>query len=570
MFRYIQLKAALLLACVSILLCVPPSAAQGFEADRAPELSRKALLQDSKAAFKPCAASVRDRVLESTLDEKGRVRPEVEEGVELDCSLTLQPGDRVTKRLWLTGEKASGVTINCNGAAIIGSHWRNGDTMSVLGARNILVRKCNVHGNIRVYGVDLSGDALRQASYRTDHTKLLQAAASRNITFEEMTITGYGRNPFYVTLGATHVTLRHSVMRGRSDAVAIYLDAETAENIIKDNDIGVATRKDEQIAIDGSARNLIVGNRLSGLNKGGIFLYRNCGERGVIRHQGPEDNVIIDNVFYYNTYRGRTPAVWIAERQNDLPGYCGEDHLPGAPDIGSNHDNLDHAYRTVVARNRFVVREPNELIRVNDDPSYVLGNVRISDSSSGDRNSPCYVANGFPGPFLAHGKSLAMFDHGNGPRCDGRRLACNDGIVTESFVLCAKLPSQISVEQVQCRAQGKSSGCSGRAACPRGTSLVAAKVACNLEFGEVSADEFSRTPWSFAGIVKRSDRVSDGVCRLGSADISENGARLVRLPDSVDFSCKEHDENGGDCHIRVALACQRPDILPPSRPTLSK
>jgi hypothetical protein len=526
------------------------------------------------ALAKPCLDPVRDRVLVSAVDQEGRVRPNVERAVEIDCSLTLRPTDVVTKRLVLTGEEASGATIDCNGAIINGVHWLPEDTIVVgsrkdasgtwRGAENILVRDCNVHGSIRIYGVMVSMAELRRMSYLPDHTQRLQAAGSKSITFDNMKITAYGRNPFYVMPGSTRVTLRDSIIRGRSDGVSIYLDAETAGNVIKDNDIGVETRR-EQIAVDGSARNLIVGNRLSGLNRGGIFLYRNCGERGVIRHQGPEDNVIIDNVFYYNRYQGGTPAVWIAQRQNDLPGYCDEDALPGAPNIGSNHDHLDHAYRTVVLRNRFVDREPSELIRVNDDPSYVLGNIRVG--SGGDRNSPCYVANGYPGPILEHDESLALFDDGSGPRCNGRRLTCNDGIVTASITQCLIPFGRVSVEEFQCRAQGRNSGCSDRATCPAGTSLVAAKSACNLEFGSVSSAQLNRTPWSFAGVVRRSDNVADGVCRVGPNDISENGAQLGILPGSMGFLCRERDRNGGDCHIRVAVACRGPDVVQRSRPT---
>ena len=487
-----------------------------------------------------------------------------QDSVEISCSLSLQPGDVLAKRLVLIGEKASGVTIDCNGATIDGRRWPAELTIVVIEASNIRVRNCNVHGSIRIFGVDATGDSLRLASYRPDHTRLWQEAGTKNVVFENMTITGYGLNPFYVTHGATRVTLRNSTMRGRSDAVAIYLDAETAENVIKDNDIGVQTRKDEQIALDGSARNLIVGNRLSGLNRGGVFLYRNCGERGMIRHQGPEDNVIIDNVFYYDRYEGSTPAVWIAERQGDLPGYCGDDDLPGAPKIGSNLDHLDHADRTVVAHNRFIKREPGGLIRVDDDPSYVFGNVVVG--SAGDRNSPCYVANGYPSPFFKHGESVAMFDDGAGPRCTGRKLTCTDGIAAETATLCLNqnLAPSPQVAEFQCRADANNSGCSERAICPVGTTLVAAKAACNLEFGDVSDPDLNKTPWSFAGVVKRSDDSSDGVCRFGSVDVSENGAQLSALPGGVDFSCKEYDKNGGDCHMRVALACQpeRPPSLP--------
>jgi hypothetical protein len=45
------------------------------------------------------------------------------------------------------------------------------------------------------------------------------------------------------------------------------------------------------------ARNRIEANRFALGGRGGVFLYRNCGEDGVIRHQTPSDNVITGNTF---------------------------------------------------------------------------------------------------------------------------------------------------------------------------------------------------------------------------------------------------------------------------------
>lgn len=528
-------------------------------------------------AVNTCPQSLVDEVLKPALDSQGRLRPSVGEAVEIDCNLTLQPEDVVTRRLVMTGPDASGVTIDCNGATIRGEHWLRdldspGDTILVRarevapgdwrGAENITVKDCRVHGSVRVYGIATKLSRLRGMSYETDYTETLQEAGSKNIVFANMEITAYRRNPFYVEDGVTRVTLMNSRIRGRSNGVAIYLDAESAENVIKDNDIGVINSR-EQIALDGSARNLIVGNRLSGLNTGGIYLYRNCGEDGIIRHQGAEDNVIIDNVFYYDRYHnvfdyvrywGRTPAVWVASRQNNLPGYCNEDDRAEAPKIGSNLDHLDHAYRNVVAHNRFIARAPEELIRVHGDPSYVFGNLRVS--AAGDRNSPCYVANGYPAPIIEHGESLALFDDGEGPRCNGRRLSCVDGLLRESAFPCPQLLRRVSIVPFECRAEGRNGGCATRAACPGGSSIASVKAACNLEFGAVSPAQLASTPWSLAGVVKRSDHRDEGVCRLGRVDVSENGAELGALSGAFGFSCREHDRNGGDCHVRGALACQ--------------
>lgn len=528
----------------------------------------------------PCRQATLEEVLEPALDSRGRVRPGVADSVEIDCDLTLRPGQVVTKRLVMKGPAASGVTIDCNRATLRGEHWLTHfehprhtiDVRSVedpagvwRGAENVTVKDCRIHGSVRVHGITTSIAELRRMSWASDHTRTLQAAGSKNIVFENLEIEAYGTNPFYVEDGVTGVTLRGSRLGGRSNGVAIYLDAESAENVIKDNDIGVLNSR-EQIAIDGSARNLIVGNRISELHTGGIYLYRNCGEHGIIRHQGAQDNVIVDNVFHYRDLLGfdrvfdfgdllHRPAVWIASRQNHLPGYCDdEDDFPGAPEIGSNLDHLDHAFRNVVAYNRFIAREPAELIRIHGDPSYVFGNRRVS--GAGDRDSPCYVANGFPGPIVRHGETLELFDDGDGPGPTGRRLSCHDGVLSGAPTLPVALRQRLRVVPFGCRAEGTDSGCAGRAACPAGTNVVAAKAACNLEFGAVDAAQLAQTPWSLAGVVKRSDDVADGVCRVDGVDVGVSGARLRPRTREIGFSCREHDRNGGDCHVRGALACR--------------
>jgi hypothetical protein len=535
--------------------------------DPVDQLSERPVARDPHACLKPKF----DEVREPALDRQGRVRTEVYPDVDIDCNLTLDPTDVVTRRLLIAGRASSGITVDCNGATIRGNHWNNQEAIVVTsrtdesgawrGAENVTVRNCIVHGRVRVAG---GGEKLLESSYDRDHTQKIQARSPKNIVFDRLDIHAYGNDPFYVFPGALRVTLMNSRISGRSNGVAVYLEAESAENVIKDNNIGVRGGGREQIAIDGSARNLIVGNRLSGVNNGGIFIYRNCGEKGVIRHQFPEDNVILDNVFAYegntptawNVRKPVMPAVWIASRQNDRPmpwqdNLCDDD--TGGPKIGSNLDDDDHAYRTVVAQNRFIAGGSAELIKVDDDPSYVFDNVRVAAAS--DRNSSCYVANGYPSPVVAHGKSIAMFDDGSGPRCSGQRLTCNDGKLTSGPSKCSALVPRVSVVPFQCRAEGRNGGCADRATCPRGTSVAAVKAACDLEFGPVTDAQLSKTPWSFAGVVKRSKNPSDGVCVVGGVDVSERGAVLGAPVGQLAFSCREHDDNGGDCHVRGALAC---------------
>ena len=77
-----------------------------------------------------------------------------------------------------------------------------------------------------------------------------------------------------------------------------------------------------------------------------MFLYRNCGEDGVIRHQTPSYNQIADNLF---TGAGwlRPRAVGIGSRAGGRR-YCGDDR--GWP-FGSSADDGDGATDNLTARN---------------------------------------------------------------------------------------------------------------------------------------------------------------------------------------------------------------------------
>jgi len=95
-----------------------------------------------------------------------------------------------------------------------------------------------------------------------------------------------------------------------TNSVAVYLDAESYRNTLQGNsfhaDHGAGSQR-EVLAVDGSSNNLIMSNHFSSLQYGGIYLYRNCGEGGTIRHSTPSNNSIINNVFYYDNYTGSKP-----------------------------------------------------------------------------------------------------------------------------------------------------------------------------------------------------------------------------------------------------------------------
>lgn len=134
-------------------------------------------------------------------------------------------------------------------------------------------------------------------------------------------------------------------------SIAIYLDAESGKNIIEGNDINIQTGR-EIIAIDGSAHNRISQNNITLYNRNGIHLYRNCGEKGMVRHQTPSFNIITDNDFIFAT-RQRPRSVYQNARDEQVRRgrgfYCEQD--AGYP-FGSSADDRDNATDNTISQNR--------------------------------------------------------------------------------------------------------------------------------------------------------------------------------------------------------------------------
>uniref|UniRef100_UPI0028AE7537 right-handed parallel beta-helix repeat-containing protein n=1 Tax=Brevundimonas sp. TaxID=1871086 RepID=UPI0028AE7537 len=212
---------------------------------------------------------------------------------------------------------------------------------------DVRISHCLIHGSVRVWGMGADGsyDDLRASSRTADHTAAAQAAAPSHITLEDVIIRGTGSIPLYVGPGVTGLSLTRSTLEGRSVATALYLDAESANNRIEGNLFRTRTER-EMIAVDGSARNRIVGNRFELGGRPGIFLYRNCGERGVIRHQTPSYNVITDNAFT-GAARWR-PRLVVQNARQGRRAYCSADK--GYP-WGSSANDHDGASQNVVSYN---------------------------------------------------------------------------------------------------------------------------------------------------------------------------------------------------------------------------
>lgn len=313
-------------------------------------------LLHSEAAAAPCAPE--DRALVTS--------PQRKEPFRVTCDLSLEPGDRVVGPLLFEGEAASGTRLDCHGATIdVSGDGRPRDALVIRSAqdarsgawdipRRIEIDSCAISGNIRIYGLGPNGQSplVKESSLQPGHTRRAQAAAPSEISFARARISTKGWTAVYIGPGVTRVRIVGASFTGRVDGPAVYLDAESASNEILDSTFDISAPKRELIAVDGSARNRIEGNLFIDPVYGGIFLYRNCGEGGAVRHQTPTGNLISGNSFRYDSrvVPTRSPAIWLGSRNGRSP-YCGDD--AGSP-FGSSADDRDFADGNTVEGNRFI------------------------------------------------------------------------------------------------------------------------------------------------------------------------------------------------------------------------
>jgi parallel beta-helix repeat protein len=225
----------------------------------------------------------------------------------------------------------------------------------------ITVRNGKLRGSIRIFGLGVNGEApkVRESSHREGHTERAQAAAPRAILLEDLEIEADHRIPLYLGPGVTGVTIRNCTFTDWSASTTVYLDAESGGNRIENCTFNVRAGR-EVMAVDGSATNTIVGNRFLRAGYGGIYLYRNCGEGGTVRHQTPRGNVIENTFFKMKDLRQGSYGVWLGSRQGRR-SYCEDD--AGYP-FGSSIDNRDFADQNTVRGNVF---QPANEKAVRDD-----------------------------------------------------------------------------------------------------------------------------------------------------------------------------------------------------------
>jgi len=249
----------------------------------------------------------------------------------------------------------SGTVIDCNG-----KQFNNGKLTEIIVSsslekkvENVTIRNCKLYGSIRLFGLGMNGESkgVNESSKSKGHTERAQKAAPSNVIILDMEIKGEQRIPIYMSPGTNKVIVERSKITGTSNSVAIYLDAESGHNIIRGNtfDVKPVFNMREVIAIDGSAHNVIKNNTFNQATRGGIYLYRNCGEGGTVRHQSPQHNLIANNIFnLQGMYRGHW-GIWLGSR-NGNRNYCELD--TGYP-FGSSVDNRDFADNNTIRNNNF-------------------------------------------------------------------------------------------------------------------------------------------------------------------------------------------------------------------------
>lgn len=540
--------------------------------------------RDAAADVAPCTPTE----TAAALDE---LRSGGSQPVALRCSVTLDSTDRITHPIYFLGSQGSNVTLYCNGAQILGV---DGSAMYLHSRRiedsqrrlvgyeqlkNVTIVGCDIYGGVGIIGWDpsevpTSGCApsdllcplgpescacwteMKSMSRTSNFVNTVRAQSPTNIRLDGVFISAMG-TPLYIYPGSTYVTVESSEITGAGDGPGIYLDHESAYNYIHNNYIHYASSNREQIAIDGSERNRIVDNYFLELDDGGIYLYRNCGERGVIRHTTPSYNEIVNNIFYYDEYTGPNPSIDIGSRNGTSTGagYCGDDQ--GWP-YGSSVDNLDYAQYNTVVQNQVYKRTLSSMLLnrwpVTNSQNVVRYNSTVTNATVVSRLAGCYVPTMYGSDFLLHGQKNNVFKWPNGSPSCGWSYMCNDGV----FQQIASYPCPMSRIGFEARIEGNNNGVGGIAYCPAGKRVIGATAVCNLEYGTVSSSDLVSTTANRIRVAVPSSTVTDGRCTVGSSYTASPETTIVGVVGAtqVSYSCFERDSNGGDCHILGEIYCQ--------------
>lgn len=346
----------------------------------------EATLEDSDdsvvGALPPCSAAFKANLLASAAGEVAQVRGG-------HCQVDFAATD-VLRPLRIQGAGASGLRINCNGARIAPKAGSTITTMiqvsplaeaAVVEAEMLKAYEAGHGAPVAPYGVSrpedvtidgcqLSGSVLlgavggnaRPLSSRsqldtssTPHILRARQLAVRGIHLSHLKIDAppalHIGNLVFFQQGVSDSSLSDSTLTGESSSTTMYLAPEGTGNVIERNTFNVAHtagNEREILAIDGSSNNIIRGNSFRHVENGGIYVYRNCGETGGTRHQGPSGNQIFDNDFFY--MRSVSAAIWVGRRAI-VPSLNTSDSFLSFLDIPDTYCHLDEKPLTITLVN---------------------------------------------------------------------------------------------------------------------------------------------------------------------------------------------------------------------------
>ncbi|MBN2718070.1 MAG: choice-of-anchor A family protein [Deltaproteobacteria bacterium] len=322
--------------------------------------------------------------------------------------------------------------------------------------KDVRISNCWVEGMVRVYGKGSNGSVLYDAARRNIDPFIAPREALRT-KLDNLHITnrrGIDTQLMYLGPGARYTVLQNSELDGDNaswdyddhdfeSARTIYLGAETSHTLIRNNyihyDTGGAFDGRDQISIDTSSHNIIVGNKFSSLTHGAIRVFRNSGEKpsgrdhGLVRRRAPAYNHIINNQFYYkyeDNHDTHTTII-VGFREGSIEEHNDEDN---GLSFGSSVYDGDLAHDNVVAWNRF---DEFTLSQAIEFSSRSFNNHDIENRSSKTgwddyRPSPCYVPNAFADledEMLLDGDVLRYVINAGTVSCLDTPVQCVDGVL---------------------------------------------------------------------------------------------------------------------------------------------
>ena len=268
----------------------------------------------------------------------------------------------------------SNTILDCNGATISGGGEINNGIM-ILGRgqsiKDILIKNCHVTGFKRS-GIGISSGISADKLSANHNDNYHDSPSDIRVLYSN--IEKNGRVGIYIDSYVTNTTIESSSINWNG-GVGVYLEHSTKKNKLINNRImnnGYSKTNEgerEGIAIDSSANNLIENNEIINNAAGGIYLYKNCGEKyssnkSVLRWQHSDFNIIKNNKFY-----DQLVGVWISSRQSrDLSQWdCGDKSMGGG-----NKYYEDFANNNTILNNSFCRNKVS--VRIEGDDNKVIGN----------------------------------------------------------------------------------------------------------------------------------------------------------------------------------------------------